>query len=489
MAASRPHVKARAMAGLVWFHRWIGIATCIIFAAWFASGAVLLFQPFPSLPKAEASAFAEAVAAETVRISPAAAIAAAGGSASSVRLVQRAGVPAYLVGREGGYDVVDARSGALLPTLDVAAARRIVAAAGFPVDHVSGPLRYDQWVVHNQYDPVRPLFRADLGDDAGTALYVSASTGEIVQRTTARERAWNWAGAVLHWIYVTPIRSSFELWDQSVWWLSFVTMCVTVAGIVLGVVRTVAVRRAGRPGFTYFRPRWMRWHHLIGLFSCVFIFAWMMSGWLSMDHGRFFSRGTPTPEQSARYHGLTVEAAARKIPLEAVRQQAGARAIGFYALGGVPVMEIVDAQAASTLAGADGRPIGPEVMVDMVESAIRAAWPGSSPSHSEPVAATDLYSLAEGMPEFTRRYPVGENGTMLYINGTNGALVTVMDRSRAAYAWIYYALHTFNFPGLAERPLLREVLILVPLSIGFAFSVTGVVIGYQRLRRSVRQGM
>lgn len=152
-------------------------------------------------------------------------------------------------------------------------------------------------------------------------------------------------------------------------------------------------------------------------------------------------------------------------------------------------MENVDARAGSTLAGADGRPIGPPAMADMVERAIRAAWPGTLPGYSEPVAATNVYSLAEGMPEFTRRYPVGENGTMLYINSANGALVTVMDRSRAAYAWIYYALHTFNFPGLAERPLLREVLILVPLSIGFAFSVTGVVIGYQRLRRSVRQGM
>ena len=35
---------------LVWFHRWAGVALCLFFAMWFATGAVLSFVPFPSLP-------------------------------------------------------------------------------------------------------------------------------------------------------------------------------------------------------------------------------------------------------------------------------------------------------------------------------------------------------------------------------------------------------------------------------------------------------
>jgi hypothetical protein len=73
----------------------------------------------------------------------------------------------------------------------------------------------------------------------------------------------------------------------------------------------------------------------------------------------------------------------------------------------------------------------------------------------------------------------------IYVDENEGRILTVMDRSRAAYAWIYYALHTFNFPGLTTRPLLRYVLVLIPLFLGFLFSVTGIVIGYRRLRKLV----
>ena len=59
-----------------------------------------------------------------------------------------------------------------------------------------------------------------------------------------------------------------------------------------------------------------------------------------------------------------------------------------------------------------------------------------------------------------------------------------MSTSRAAYAWIYYALHSFNFPGVARHQVLRDILVLIPLTAGFLFSITGVVLGWQRLRKS-----
>jgi heme exporter protein D len=35
-------------------------------------------------------------------------------------------------------------------------------------------------------------------------------------------------------------------------------------------------------------------------------------------------------------------------------------------------------------------------------------------------------------------------------------MLTVMSGRRAAYAWIYYALHTFNVPALTTHPVLRK---------------------------------
>ena len=38
---------------LTWFHRWAGVALCLLFAIWFASGAVLHFVSFPSLSRSD----------------------------------------------------------------------------------------------------------------------------------------------------------------------------------------------------------------------------------------------------------------------------------------------------------------------------------------------------------------------------------------------------------------------------------------------------
>src|SRR5436190_984531 len=65
---------------------------------------------------------------------------------------------------------------------------------------------YDQWTVSNGLDPHRPLYRIALNDGARTELYVSSVTGEVVRDTTRSERAWNYAGSVLHWIYPTVLR-------------------------------------------------------------------------------------------------------------------------------------------------------------------------------------------------------------------------------------------------------------------------------------------
>ena len=41
------------MGAIVLLHRWLGIAFCLLFAMWFASGIVMHFVPFPSLTEAE----------------------------------------------------------------------------------------------------------------------------------------------------------------------------------------------------------------------------------------------------------------------------------------------------------------------------------------------------------------------------------------------------------------------------------------------------
>jgi hypothetical protein len=57
-----------------------------------------------------------------------------------------------------------------------------------------------------------------------------------------------------------------------------------------------------------------------------------------------------------------------------------------------------------------------------------------------------------------------------------------LDPSRRAYRWFYSALHTFDFPVLLAHPRLRDVLIVGLCTLGLVFSITGIVIGWRRLR-------
>ncbi|MET0724133.1 MAG: PepSY domain-containing protein, partial [Tardiphaga sp.] len=69
-----------------------------------------------------------------------------------------------------------------------------------------------------------------------------------------------------------------------------------------------------------------------------------------------------------------------------------------------------------------------------------------------------------------------------HIDGASGTILERLDPSRRAYRWFYSALHTMDFPILSARPTLRSALIVTLCGFGFVFSLTGVVIGWRRLR-------
>jgi uncharacterized iron-regulated membrane protein len=92
-------------------------------------------------------------------------------------------------------------------------------------------------------------------------------------------------------------------------------------------------------------------------------------------------------------------------------------------------------------------------------------------------------ALPDGAVRFDVAAPGGQ--AALYVDPVTGRPLALVDASRRAYAWSYFALHTFKFPGLIDRPVLRRILEIVPLMVGLAFSVTGLVIAVKRLLRDI----
>lgn len=481
LAASSPASRS-LVGGLVWLHRWTGLLVCLFFALWFASGAVMLFEPFPSLPTAERLSRGELLDPASIAISPAEALAARP-KADSLQLRARDGQPIYVLGLEGQAPiVVDAKSADVRGRLSAEAAGLIAGAfTGMRPLRVDANVEYDQWIVHEGFNAGRPYHRVTLDDPAGTVLYVSSWTGEVRQKTTRVQRALNSVGAVPHWLYWTAIRQHWAFWDSLVWWLSLLALGSAMIGFILGLYRFVQSRARGGSGWRVY-VSWWRWHHVLGLTAGLFLLGWILSGWLSMDHGRLFSRGGASESAVAAMKGQSLAEAVGAISPGEIASLQPASSIEFRSLAGNSFMRLLQPQGRSVIqsSGAPAREALPE---EWLLAGLRAAYPQATSIVGSATDPAPLYARAEELPETARLYLVQTPDLhRVYVDATSGEILVDMDASRRTYAWIYYALHTYQVPGLAGRDALRIPLMLLLLAAGFSLSVTGVVIAYRRLR-------
>lgn len=485
--------RVRTPTQIVAIHRWLGVVLCLFMAAWFASGAVLMYVPFPALPAAERFARAGDVDVSAVSVTPAEAIRAIGSSPpiTSVRLVDRLGRPLYVLQPRGSaVSAVWADDGSPAPLQSQEDIRRVAEHfAGAKVNRIDGPLDFDQWIVHQGFDSGRPYFRVQMDDDAGTVLYVCVRSGEVLQRTRRVERAWNYVGAVVHWIYPTVLRRNWAAWDQVVWWLSLAGISVVVIGIWLGIDRTAIALRRRKTQISLFRG-WMKWHHVLGLCAFVFVFSWIFSGWLSMDHGRIFSMPDPTAEQVDRFRGMALVDAAEHVGLEFMRTLPAFRELDIKAVAATP-LAIVRSDDGRRVYTVNSEPsyVGDSVPLPLIKAAVENAWPGSAVRHFGVVPGDDRYRQVRQsrLSESTVRAQLDDpRSTWVHVDANSAEIDSVMDRSRRVYRWLYHGLHSLDFPALVNRRPLWDVIMLSLLTLGFSFSVTGAVLGIRRLMRSVR---
>ncbi|MCA1381569.1 PepSY domain-containing protein [Bradyrhizobium sp. BRP23] len=471
------------MGAIVLTHRWLGIAFCLLFAMWFATGIVMHFVPFPSLTEAERFAGLVPVDRDGTKISVADAVAASGiADATRVRLIQRSDGPVYVVSGSTGSRAVRASDGGDASVTSADVALTIVQAysrqRGLEAVRAAIVARsdYDQWSVPNGFDRHRPLFRAALGDAPGTEVYVSSLTGEVVLDTTRSERAWNWAGSVLHWIYPTILRSSWALWDGVVWTLSLLALIAALLGAVLGIVR---VKIRGRQLSSPYRG-WHALHHIIGLVATVFVLTWIFSGWLSMDHGRLFSRGQLTPTEAGVVDAAPDWRDASSLDPQPISPLA--REVEWFAFNGhVYRCDRVGLGRQALIRAGDAPRDGPASYLDRQEIGDLTARLGTGCAAPFLLAGNDDYPAQSALPG-APVYRTTCGDLWFDVDAADGKLLQRLDPSRRAYRWLYSALHTLDFPILLAHARLRDALIVGLCTLGLMFSITGIVIGWRRLR-------
>ena len=466
---------------LLLLHRYLGIAFGLIVALWCLSGFVMMYVQYPELDRQEYLAGQSPLDFENCCTA-----AAAMGTRTfhEFTIEMLAGRP---VVRAGGL-VIDLQTGRSYEAIDAATAEKqaehfLANSAVAGGVHLLEQLERDQWTVASSFDAHRPLYKFAAEDQAGTEIYVSGNDGRVVQATTSNERFWNWLGAVTHWIYPTALRQHPALWAQIIIWLSVASLFLVVVGVYLGIKQFGARADGSRSPYHGLNL----WHHYSGLIFGLLTITWLFSGLLSMNPwGLFQSSGTFLEHERMRSGEIDADELQRSLAAIATEAlPAGTVQLRSSILNDDLSLLAKDATGRTTrLDGGTLRPlplpdgiwtdIGELLRPDtrILDSGIMTVEDEYYFSHHEKVALP-VYRITFDDEEHTR----------YYFDPVSAELLAKFDSDARWYRWLFLGLHRGDFTAaLRGRPAWD--LILLPLLAGVTLgSVTGVWMGYRRLRR------
>jgi len=208
----------------------------------------------------------------------------------------------------------------------------------------------------------------------------------------------------------------------------------------------------------------------------------------------------------------TIDAAAlRNAPLNAgavktdlASALARFRAAGFEAvelqwhmLGDQPYLVGLDARGDTRiLPAASAGPAQEHLERAVLERQVREAWPEQS-LHFEWLEQEDFHYYARSEPSLyshlPRRLPLlrvrfdDPAATWLHIDPYSGAVIEQLDQRRRAVRWAFKLLHSWDWLPLLQRPLLRDGLLLAFSAGALVISLSGVLLGWRRLRPRARR--
>ncbi|GAB4455186.1 MAG: PepSY domain-containing protein [Armatimonadaceae bacterium] len=512
-------------------HRWLGIVLCIFFALWFISGVIMLYARMPLLFPSERYAGLETLDFARIQISPQQAWDRLGkpeANPGKARLVMSLNRPVYLFNSKGEkWQGIFADTGEQLEPVTVEQgareAQRFLNRETLPV-HVNTFDGIDQWTFSNSMNLHRPLHRYRFDDANRTEVYVSAVTGEVVNKTTQGER-WSAAvGAYLHWLAPSLLRREVTVWRNFLLYLSLAGTILAVTGMVIGVLR---YRREGYPNRTGLGAKLpyrgvMAWHAWTGLLFGVTTLTWIFSGFLYMNPGGTksgplstvttvtpYNEGgiradlSPKPEQSKAFSGGALEMNLFQVlPGDAWATAKGitdatapVKEVTLLRFAGKPYYLFHRTDTDSWLVSGATVSADAKSMFSVEELVAQAekAVPGAKLTEATLLTEYDAYYYAVGAVA-PKRLPILRlqyddlPGTWLYVKPFDGSIFRRYDHHGRLMRWLVNGLHCLDFPFLIKnRPLWDIAIIGLSLG-GLVLSVAGIIIGGKRLRMEMQTG-
>jgi len=487
---------------LIFVHRWLGVALCVLFLLWFPSGIGMMYWDFPGVSAADRLQHAPALDPSKIVLSPSAAYAKLefSGPPPQIFLNSFDGRPAYrfrfgrddaIVYADTGEEQIDVPR----EMIDRAATtwtRQPLSAAG--VERVE---EVDQWTVQRAVSSLSPLWKYSWPN--GEQVYVSPITGEVVQYTTTASRLGAYVGAIPHWFYFTPLRKHGPEWSQVVIWTSGIGTVSAILGVIIGIWMYSPSKRyryAGTPTSIPYRGQ-KRLHTIFGLIFGIATATWAFSGMLSMDP---FPQ--PTGGQALALRpglGPTIPEALRgemdlaafdaKAPREALSQLAGAdvKELELTTFASEPIYLAKLGDGSTRVVPLNGVPqaeLDRQRVIDVVTTA-------AQPEGLAEIRVIDQYDAYYLDRRRTRPLPVilarlnDADQSRYYIDPKTGRVVGNYNSGNWVSRWLYHGLHSFDFPWLYNYRPLWDIVVITFMVGGTALCVTSLILAWRVLGRKL----
>ena len=498
---------ALLLRSMIFVHRWMGVVLAIVFAFWFVSGIVMMYWSFPEVSAADRLAHSPVLNPAQIKLTAVEAYAKleVGGPPDQVHLNTMFGRPVYRF-RKGRSDTpVFADNGEQQPEVTHALSDQTASSwTGIPVSlaSVEENTEEDQWTVPQSYRQHRPMLKYSYPD--GQQVYVSGSTGEVVQYTTTASRFWAWTGAIPHWLYFTQLRKNGPAWTQTVIWSSGIGTVASLIGMLIALWLYSPSRKyryAGQPARVPYSGQ-KRWHTIFGLLFGLTCTTWAFSGMMSMDpfpirsggaigsEGRGKGRTTPRIPAALAGGRLNLADFSARSPQDALRLVAGqipVKELQLVRFAGDPVYLAVDEQQRSRIIPVTGAPLV-QFDTDRIKEIVRQAAGNGGLAELSVANEYDLYYLDrtghKPLPVVVAQLN-DANRTRYYIDPKAGRIVGTYGAQGWVNRWLYHGLHSLDFPWLYKYRPLWDVVVLSLMSGGVAICVTSLILSWRVLKRKL----
>lgn len=511
---TEPRPLATWLRPLIVMHRWLGIAGCLLFIAWFISGIAMMYVRMPTVTLEDRAWHAEPLNVASLSVAPLAAARQAGASITDgAELGMLLGRPVYRFDGSA-LRVVFADDGSSFNAVSADDAMRVARewapGSAASIRYRALLTRADQWTLQSRRH--LPIHAIDVGDPAETRLYVSGRTGEVIVAATRSQRFWGYIGPVMHWLYLPVLRRNGPLWTQVILWTSGVGCVMCVLGLVIGLSRFSphARFRASQGGARSPYTGLMQWHHYAGLLFGVVTFTWTFSGLMSMGPFDWLSDG-PLPESvSKAISGQpafdSIDAARVRAAVTAIGRDFAPKTLDLTAFRGEPYWmsdaasngavlhtrtRMQNALRTHRVVSALHPEAGTFARFDhaVIERVARTAMPNVPILDEAWLDSYDDYYLERtgqrSLPVLRVRY-ADANRTWIYFDPLRGSAALIMRRNERLNRWLYEGLHSLSWPALYFRRPLWDVVMILLLLGGLTLSVTTLLPGWRRLSRRTK---